>query len=117
MIAHVALLLSFQLGGEVIRTALGLTIPGPVIGMSLFFIALLMIPSLAAEIRGTAQGLLAHLSLLFVPAGVGIVGHLDTMGTNGLALFVAILGSTVLAILAGVFTFIGVARLTGGTDD
>ncbi len=117
MIAHIALLLAFQLAGEVMRTALGLTIPGPVIGMALFFIALLAIPRLAENIRGTAQGLLAHLSLLFVPAGVGIVGHLDKLGSDGIALFVAILGSTTLAILAGVGTFLGVARLTGGRDD
>ncbi|MBV0910833.1 CidA/LrgA family protein [Anianabacter salinae] len=117
MIAHIAILLAFQLVGEVIRTALGLTIPGPVIGMALFFAALLLVPRLADSIRATAQGLLAHLSLLFVPAGVGIVGHLDRLGSDGLALFAAILGSTTLAIVVGVLTFVGVARLTGGRDD
>ena len=110
MTRHLTVLLAFQLIGEVAARALHLPLPGPVIGMALLFVALLAVPRLAA-ITPTARVLLANLSLLFVPAGVGVVGHLDTFGTQGPALAVAIVGSTVLAILAGVGTFLGVARL------
>lgn len=110
MITHLTILLIFQLLGEVLARALHLPLPGPVIGMALLFITLCAVPRLAA-ITATARLLLANLSLLFVPAGVGVVGHLDTFGTEGPALAAAILGSTVLAILAGVGTFLGVARL------
>ena len=110
MIAHLTVLLVCQLAGEVAARALHLPLPGPVIGMALLFAALCTVPRLSA-ITPTARGLLSHLSLLFVPAGVGVVGHLGTFGTQGPALAVAILGSTLLAILAGVGTFLAVARL------
>ena len=42
MIAALTLLLVFQLAGEVIARALALPIPGPVIGMALLFLALLV---------------------------------------------------------------------------
>jgi holin-like protein len=116
MIAHLTLLLVFQLAGELLRNALGLVVPGPVIGMALLLVVLVAVPRLAAWMRDTAQGLLGHLSLLFVPAGVGVVGHLDRLGSDGLALLIAIAASTVLAILAAVGAFLAVARLTGNRD-
>lgn len=113
MILNVAILLMFQLAGEVTARALGLTVPGPVLGMVFLLVAFLALPRIAAMVRPTAQGLLQHLSLLFVPAGVGVVGHLDRLGAQGGPILVAIVASTVLAIVVGVLTFIGVARLTG----
>lgn len=110
MIAHLTVLLTCQLIGEVAARAFHMPLPGPVIGMALLFAGLVAVPRLAV-ITSTARVLLANLSLLFVPAGVGVVGHLGTFGTQGVALALAILGSTVLAILAGVGTFLGVARL------
>lgn len=113
MIPALALLLCFQLAGEVIARALDLTLPGPVIGMALLLAAMIALPRLGALVREAAQGLLAHLSLLFVPAGVGVVGHLDRLGGDGVAILLAIVVSTVLAIAAGALTFVGVARLMG----
>lgn len=113
MIAALAVLLGFQLAGEAIARAAGLTLPGPVIGMALFLAALLASPRLAGFVAPVARGLLAHLSLLFVPAGVGIVGHLGRLGAEGAALAAAILVSTVLAIAAGALAFVAVSRLTG----
>jgi holin-like protein len=112
LVLHLTILLAFQLAGEVIARGLGLPLPGPVIGMALLFAALVALPRLAPAITPTARGLLAHLSLLFVPAGVGVVGHLDRLGSDGAALMVAIVGSTVLAMVAAALTFVAVARLT-----
>lgn len=113
MILHLATLLFYQLVGEVISRALDLPLPGPVIGMALLFLTLTLLPRVAQAIAPTARVLLAHLSLLFVPAGVGVVGHLDRLGTDGVAIMVALVLSTVLAILAGVGVFLGLARLMG----
>ncbi|MBE0414559.1 MAG: CidA/LrgA family protein [Yoonia sp.] len=113
MILHLTILLAFQLTGEVISRLLELPLPGPVIGMTLLFFTLMIFPRLAAAITPTSRVLLAHLSLLFVPAGVGVVGHLDRFGSDGLALATAVIGSTALAISAGVLTFAGVARMLG----
>lgn len=117
MILHLATLLIFQLIGEILTRVLGLPLPGPVIGMALLFATLVMLPKLAAAITPTTRVLLAHLSLLFVPAGVGVVGHLDRFGTDGPALATAIIGSTALAIIIGVLTFVGINRLVGGNHE
>lgn len=113
MILHLTVLLAFQLAGEVIARGAALPLPGPVIGMALLFAALALFPRLAAAIAPTARAFLAHLSLLFVPAGVGVVGHLDRLGTEGAGLIVAVVLSTALAIAAGAGAFVLVARLTG----
>jgi len=117
MIWHLAVILGFQLLGEVIARSLGVLIPGPVIGMVLMLALLIARPVVATELKPTAQGLLGHLSLLFVPAGVGIVGHASTLGVDGLAILVALIGSTVAAIGVGAVTFSMLARLTGSADD
>ncbi len=116
MIGHLTVLLVYQLAGEVISRGLGLPLPGPVIGMALLFLTLLALPRLAEAITPTTRVLLAHLSLLFVPAGVGVVGHLDKLGTDGAAILTAVVGSPILAMLAGVGAFLLVARLVRSPD-
>lgn len=113
MIQALALLLLFQLGGEATSRALTLPIPGPVLGMVALTIALALSPKLLALMRPLAEGILSHLSLLFVPAGVGVIGHLTELGTMGPGLAVAIIVSTAAAIAIGALTFTAVARLTG----
>ncbi len=116
MIRAIAILLTFQLIGETLARGLALSVPGPVLGLAGLFLLLMARPRLAETLRGTCQGILAHLSLLFVPAGVGVVAHLEVFGSDGPALAAALIGSTVLAILAGVGTFVAVAKLTGGAE-
>ncbi|MBM9593640.1 CidA/LrgA family protein [Roseitranquillus sediminis] len=116
MVAGLAILLSFQLAGEIASRALGLPVPGPVLGLGLLLAALALLPDLAERVAPTARVLLANLSLLFVPAGVGVVGHLDRLGEDGVAIFAAILVSTVLALLVAVGTFLAVRRLVGAED-
>lgn len=113
MIQTLALLLVFQLAGEALARGLSLPVPGPVIGMVGLLALLALRPRVAEAVQPTVRGLLAHLSLLFVPAGVGVVGHLDRMGDEGLALFAALLLSTIGAIAVGAAVFVAVARLTG----
>jgi holin-like protein len=117
MILAVTLLLAFQLAGEIASRALGLSVPGPVLGMALLLVAMAVLPRLAETVRATAQGFLQHLSLLFVPAGVGLVGHLDAFGRHGLAIVFAIVASTALSITVGALVFAATARALGHGDD
>lgn len=117
MIPALATILLFQLAGEVISRALGLPLPGPVLGMVGLVVAFVLFPRLAQLVRSTARGLLAHLSLLFVPAGVGVVAHFATLSQEGAAMGLAVLVSTVLAIAVGALTFVAVARLVGSHAD
>lgn len=98
MLGALTLLLLFQLVGEVTARALALPIPGPVIGMALLFLTLVLRGGPNEDLRSTAGTLLQHLSLLFVPAGTGIVLYGSRIADEWLPLGVALVGSTVLAI-------------------
>lgn len=117
MIHALTLILACQLAGEAAARALALPVPGPVLGMGLMIALFALSPRVQALVAPVGEGILRHLSLLFVPAGVGVVGHLDRLGPQTWALGAAILGSTVLALVAGAGAFVLVARLTGSRED
>lgn len=94
MLSALTQLLLFQLAGEVIAHGLQLPVPGPVIGMALLFITLVLRQGVGHELQQTAQGLLQHLSLLFVPAGTGVMLHLDRLESEWLPILLSLLLST-----------------------
>ncbi len=96
MIAALAALLVFQLIGEVLARTFALPIPGPVIGMLLLVGVLLVRGATPRSLQATATGLLAHLSLLFIPAGVGVIVHLATLQRALLPLLATLLMSTLI---------------------
>jgi putative effector of murein hydrolase LrgA (UPF0299 family) len=112
MLPTFGLLLTCQLIGEVAARGLALPVPGPVLGLALLLLALRVWPALAETLRPTIGVILANLSLMFVPAGVGVIGNLDVLSEDWFALLVILVISTLLAMLAAVGTFIGVRRLT-----
>jgi len=93
-----ALLLAFQSVGELIARGLSLPIPGPVIGMILLLLAL-RVPMVREPVAACANFLLTHLSLLFVPVGVGVMTHLDLVSQYGGRMLVAIVLSTWIGIV------------------
>lgn len=117
MISALTQLLIFQLIGEVIARGLDLPVPGPVIGMLLLFLALLARRGPAPELQSTSQNLLQHLSLLFVPAGTGVVAHLHRVADEWLPLLLSLLVSTgiTLAVTALVMQFL-VRQPTSGEE-
>lgn len=92
-----AVLLVFQLLGEILSRLLRLPVPGPVIGMVLLLAALSRVPA-DESLRAVSSGLLSHLSLLFVPAGVGIMLHAHRLVDEWPALAAALLVSTAATI-------------------
>jgi holin-like protein len=88
-----AWLLLFQAAGEALARALSWPFPGPVVGMLLLLLALRW-RAVQAPVQAAAEQLLAHLSLLFVPVGVGVIMHLDLVSQHGLRLLVVIVVST-----------------------
>ena len=88
-----ALLLLLQAAGEGLTHALALPFPGPVVGLVLVLPAL-QIAWLRAPLSAAAELLLAHLSLLFVPVGVGVITHLDIVSRYGWQLLLVIVLST-----------------------
>lgn len=111
MLAAVATLLVCQLAGEAVVRVAAVPLPGPVVGMVLLFVVMLVRAPLPAAITDTSDALLKHLSLLFVPAGVGVVQHLDRLGSEGLRLVAVVVLSTVIALAVTALVFAGLARL------
>ena len=120
MIASLSLILLCQLAGEVIVRGLGLPMPGPVLG--LLFLLLLLLgrdrfsllargPLQGDGVEGASRGLLAHLSLLFIPAGVGVVQKLDLLAEHGIAIVLILAVSVVVTLLVTVATFLVASRL------
>jgi holin-like protein len=88
------LLLLLQLAGEAMARGLALPIPGPVIGFVLATLALAALPLIRVPLKAAAEAILPHLSLLFVPAGVGVVLFLKELAQDGAAITAAIVLST-----------------------
>ena len=110
LLRGLALLLLLQAAGESLTHAFDLPLPGPVTGL------LLMAFALNAEVvrrtvSAAAEMLLAHLSLLFVPVGVGVITHLDVVSAYGLRLLAVVVLSTWIGMAV---TALVLARLLRG---
>lgn len=96
----ITLLLVYQLVGEVTVRLVGLPIPGPVLGMVMLFITLMIRGQAPASVDQASSALLSHLSLLFVPAGVGMMAHFGRIADEWLPITLALLLSTVITMVA-----------------
>lgn len=96
----VTALLVFQLVGEVTARLFGLPIPGPVLGMILLFASLLLLRRTPEALDVSADHLLTNLSLLFVPAGVGVVLHLQLIRSEWFPIVVTLFASTLAGMAA-----------------
>jgi len=95
--------------GEVL-TRLGLVpVPGAVIGLVLLYLDLLWRQTLTDDLGRLADGMLALFGLLFVPAGVGVVAHADVLRAEFVPILAAILGGTVVTLLATIMS-LGLVR-------
>jgi holin-like protein len=117
LLVPLATLLICQLAGETLVRLTGLPLPGPVVGLVLLFIGLSVRGGMPENLSRVANGLLAHLSLLFVPAGVGVILHLSRIQAEWPAILVALVVSTWVALAVGVGTMRLVDRLIGGTEE
>ncbi|MEY4748979.1 MAG: hypothetical protein RIQ60_1193 [Pseudomonadota bacterium] len=99
-------LLVAQSLGEAATRLFHLGLPGPVLGLLLMLLALQWEP-LRRHVGAAADLLLAHLSLLFVPVGVGVMTHLGLLAQYGPRIAVALVVSTLvgLAVSALVLRF------------
>lgn len=113
-------LLVFQCAGEALVWATGASVPGPVAGMGLLLIALRLRSGRDVEaerpLAVAGDGLARHLSLLFVPAGVGVMLHAGRLLDEGVAIGVALVVSTVLALAVAGLVFQAMIRRADRRD-
>ncbi len=98
MILALLILLCFQFLGEGAVRLFHLVIPGPVMGMVFFFIALTLFPKLKDKVESLSRFMNAHLALFFVPAGVGIIEYFDLFGKYGGAMALTLIISTTVTL-------------------
>ena len=98
MLLYLTLIFCCQLVGELLVSATALPVPGPVIGMVLLFCGLLVHGRLPEDLGRVADALITNLSLLFIPAGVGVMLHLQLIGDELLPISIALVASTLITI-------------------
>lgn len=112
MIFYLTLIFSCQLAGELVKVSLDLPVPGPVIGMVLLFAGLMVKGKIPDGLEKVGDAFLSNLSLLFVPAGVGVMLHIALIGEQAVAITVALVVSTLATIAVTAL----VMRLLSRTD-
>jgi len=88
-----ALLLIAQSAGELVARSSGVPLPGPVIGLLLMLLALRW-TAVQRPVGAASDMLLSHLSLLFVPVGVGVMTHAGLLTQFGARMLLVIVVST-----------------------
>jgi holin-like protein len=108
-----AALWALDAGGAALGRALHVPVPGTVIGIvALFggFVALGRVPGAMEEL---ARLLLGHLSLLYIPAAVGVVGYASLVRRDAWPIVAALVGSALVGLVVTGWTFQAVDRRTG----
>ncbi|WP_456416941.1 CidA/LrgA family protein [Thiolapillus sp.] len=113
------LLLIYQLAGEIGVRAFQWPVPGPVLGMLLLFLTLLLRKGRVSSVDVASTALLSHLSLLFVPAGVGMMVHFNYLADEWLPIVVALVLGTVVTMMISAAIMQGASQLfsSGVRDD
>ena len=117
MIGAIALLLVCQLAGEVIHRLTGLPLPGSVIGMVLLLAWLALVPRERLTLTQVTGWLTAHLSIMFVPAAVGVMEEGAILSRYGVGIVVAVVVSTLLTLAVTALVFRAVAGRTEPDDE
>ena len=98
IVRGVTILLLFQLVGEAIVIVFQLPIPGPVLGMLALFTTLVIRNGWPGSLEPVSQAILRHFSLLFVPAGVGVILHFQRFENEWFAIGSALFISTLFGL-------------------
>ncbi|MDO7644944.1 MAG: CidA/LrgA family protein [Reinekea forsetii] len=99
------MLLLFWLLGSALVAVLAWPIPGSVVGLLGLWLALVINGSVPDWLQKPSSLLIRYLTLLFVPAGVGLIDHWDRLMSHGIAMLVIIAISSVLTAVVMVLIF------------
>ena len=111
MLEALTIVLCCQLVGELIVVGTGLPLPGPVVGMALLFAGLLIRGKVPESLGQVTGALMDNLSLLFVPAGVGVMTHLPLLENQWLPISLPLVASTLLTIAVTGLAMAALVRL------
>lgn len=107
----ITIILLYQLLGEVSAMLLRIPVPGPVLGMLFLFLTLLSRRHIPESVDLSSKVLLNHLSLLFVPAGVGVIVHFDRILQEWIPISITLVLSTVATMATTAVIMLGTQHL------
>ncbi len=110
LIRDLVAIVGAQLLGEMVQRITLLAIPGPVLGLVILLVFLILRGGPWSTLPTSARGLLQYLSLLFVPAGAGIAAHFDLIQAEWTPIVASVVGSSIVAILVTAWTMRAVER-------
>ena len=103
MLPALTAIFACQLAGETLTVAFALPLPGPVVGMMILFVFLIVRGHVPENLGQVGDTLLGHLSLLFVPAGAGIMQHVARIEAEAVPLAATLIPSTLATIAVTAF--------------
>lgn len=98
-------LLVLQWVGEVLVQALGLPLPGALVGALLLLVGLLLLGRLPKALEQTSGALLQNLMLLFIPIVAGVMLHFERIASEWLPFLASGTGGAVLTLLVTAAVF------------
>jgi len=102
MLKGIITLLSFQFLGECIAKLFSLLVPGPVIGMVLLLLFLMIRKSSFPSLDNAVSNHLRYLPLLFIPAAMGIITQVDIISKEFWAILASLVIGTIIALMFSV---------------
>lgn len=116
LILGMSMLLACQFLGELLARGLSLPIPGPVIGMVILLVGLMIRGKVPSSLRIAGEGLLRYLTLLFVPAGVGLMVHGHLIADDWIPIVATLVLSTALTLAVTAWVMTRLASRATGKD-
>lgn len=110
-------IIAFTFLGELLNTLLPLPVPAGVYGMILLLVALMCGIVKLPEVEGAGNFLLDTMTMMFIPAAVGIMSSIDILLPVVVPYLVIIVVSTVLVMAVTGLTATAILRRTESTDD
>ena len=105
MLEGLTILIFLQFLGEIIAGVTQLPIPGPVIGLAFLAAYALWRGAMPQVVEIAGDSILKHLSLLFVPAGVGLIAYGDRIMAEGTRILILLITSTAVTMAVTALVF------------
>ena len=110
---QLCIILAISYFAEVISYLLPFAFPSALI--ALFLLLLLLVCKIVKEkdIKEVSTFMLQNMAIVFIPAGVQVIKHLDLLSEIGLQLILICIITTVLVFIATAYTIMFIMKLTG----
>ncbi len=105
MLYAIAVLLVCQLLGELIVQSVGLLLPGPLVGMVLLFIGLVLYGHVPEKLNHTTGKLFRHMMFFFIPIVAGVMMHAERMAAEWLPFIAACIVGSAVTLIVTALTF------------